>query len=69
MLESHGFFLGRFLELLAINHSSLERRVVEAPPCSGYFTTCMGVRFPLVGFDNEIQFNTLSMVSGFLWHS
>ena len=29
----------------------------------------MGVPFPAGELDNTIQFNTLSVVSGFLWHS
>ena len=34
--------------------------VVEALPCSGCFTTCMGVRFPTVDMDNATCFSILS---------
>ena len=65
----------KFLELLAIDHSSSERRiifyssVVEVFPCSGCFITCMGTHFPAVELDNLIRFSILSRMSGFLWHS
>ena len=34
--------------------------LVEALPCSGYFTTCMSVHFPTVEMDNAIQFSIVS---------
>ena len=55
----------KLLELLAINHSSSERRiifcslVVEIIPCSGCFMTCMGAHFLAVELDNAIWFSTL----------
>ena len=66
----------KLLELLAINDSSCERRiisvlflVVEVLPCSGCFITCTGAHFPAVELDNAIWFSILSRMSGFLWHS
>ena len=62
-------------ELLAINHSSSERRItfvprlLRFPHCSGCFITCVGAHFPAVESDNAIRFSTLSGMSGFLWHS
>ena len=51
----------KLLELLAINLSSPERRiifcslVVEVLPYSGCFITGMGAQFPTVELDNAIQ--------------
>ena len=33
-----------------------------------FYTACMGAHFPAVELDNAIRFDTLSRVSGFLWH-
>ena len=57
----------KLLELLAINHSLPESRiicssVVEVLPCSG-------AHFSAGELDNVIWFSTLSRMSGFLWHS
>ena len=34
--------------------------MVEALPCSGYFTTCIGAHFPAVEMDNAIKFSIVS---------
>ena len=34
--------------------------MVEAFPCSGCFTTCIGVHFSAVEMDTEIQFSIVS---------
>ena len=53
--------VAKLLELLAINHSSSERRiifcslVVEVLPYSGSFITGMGAQFPTVELDNATQ--------------
>ena len=64
------------MELLAITHSSSERRIIFvfqllkfSHVLVGYFITCMGAHFPAVELDNTIRFSTLSRMSGFLWHS
>ena len=75
MAEFCHFFLGKMLELWVINHSLPERRDILFFVCWSStmlwpcFITCMGVPFPAGELDNTIQFNTLSVVSGFLWHS
>ena len=73
IIDFHPF--AKPLELLAINHSSSERRIIfvhqmlKFSPCFGCFITCMGAHFPIVELDNVIQFSTLSRLSGFLQHS
>ena len=65
----------KLLELLAINDSASERRiilfpsVVEVLSCSGCFITWMGAHFPADELHNMTWFSTLSRMSGFLWHS
>ena len=34
--------------------------MIEALPCSGYFTTCMGAHFLTVDKDNVIRFSIVS---------
>ena len=67
------FLIAKLQELLAINHSSSERRfsslVVEIIPCFGRFITCMGMHFLTVELNSMIQFNTLSRMSLFLQYS
>ena len=52
----------KLLELLAIDHSSSERRIifVEVLSCSGCFITCMGAHVPAAELDNAIWFSILS---------
>ena len=81
MAEFYHFFLGKFLELLAIIHSSSEGRDIFVPwllKLSHVLVvlqlTCMfwlfyNSHFHTVELDNMIQFSTLSRVLGFLWHS
>ena len=65
----------KLLELLAIDHSLSERRIIFSPWLLKFshvlvgFLTCMGAHFPAVELDNAKWLSILSRVSGFLWHS
>ena len=63
------------LELVAINNSSSERRIIFVPRSLKFsmfwlfYITCMGAHFFAVELYNAIRFSTLSRMSRFLWHS
>ena len=63
----------KLLELLAINWSSSERRIIFAPRLLQFshvlVITCMVAHFPAVELNKVIRFSILSRKSGFLWHS
>ena len=81
MHKPHLFFIRGLLlftilfELLAINHSLSEKRIIFVPwllkfcHVLFFFKTWTGAHSPTVKLDNAIRFSTLSRMSVFQWHS